>query len=210
MNVRSGGLMSRLLILITGFLLFFPLLNASDNTQDSEKKSWWQKRHDRPDIFYPHNAHLDVMQQEGDPCLLCHSFNRNKIVNPDHVKSLTTISNEPLEAICHDCHLDKHKAPFSCELCHTDPSAIWPSNHDFDYIKNHAEDARLDNGECSQCHLDLSFCTDCHFRRDTAKHQQHKLGYRNMHGIDARMNAYSCGRCHNASYCADCHRGGYR
>ncbi len=213
-ELRVGQMNKLKLIRCTSVLMLFLMMslagNASDTNSNPQDKSWWQKRHDRADIFYPHNAHMDVMKQEGDPCLLCHSFNRNKVVNAELVKSITTISNEPLEAVCHDCHVDKQKAPYECELCHNDPTVIWPENHNFDYIDQHAEDSRLDNGECQTCHLKLSFCTDCHFRRDRSKQRQHQLGYINTHGIDSRMNAYSCSRCHNAGYCADCHRGGSR
>jgi len=204
--------MSRVLLLILGFAVFTPLSIAADieNASASEKaeeKSWWQKRNERPDIFYPHNAHMEVMEKEGDPCLLCHTFNKTEVLQPDQVESLTRISNEPLEAICHECHLDRQKAPSRCELCHTDITAVIPSSHDFDYVANHGEDVQLDSSRCSECHVDASFCTDCHFRRDRSQRHVHKLGYRSLHGIDARMNTFSCGRCHNASYCADCHRG---
>jgi hypothetical protein len=197
-------------VYLSAFLLCSTVMaadvSADSKTDDAKKDSWWQKRHDRPDIFYPHKIHFKAMEQEGDPCLLCHSFAANQIVQPDHVKSITTISNEPLEAICHDCHVDKQKAPFKCDLCHIDKTAIWPTDHDYDYVNQHAEDSRLDDGECQTCHLDLSFCTDCHFRRDSTQYQQHQLGYLNAHGLDARLNTLSCGRCHNASYCSDCHR----
>lgn len=216
MPLTNGGLMNRLLFKVSGLLvavaiLFAAWVSAADTAVDadskvSKKDSWWQKRHDRPDIFYPHKIHFKAMEQEGDPCLLCHPFAANKVVQPDHIKSITTISNEPLEAICHDCHVDKHKAPFKCDLCHSDKTAIWPTDHDFDYVNQHAEDSRLDDGQCQSCHLDLSFCTDCHFTREATQYQQHQLGYLSAHGLDARINTLTCGRCHNASYCSDCHR----
>jgi hypothetical protein len=216
MHLTNGGLMNRLLFMLTGVLatvviLFTAWVSAADIPTDSEndsskKDSWWQKRHDRPDIFYPHKIHFKAMEQEGDPCLLCHSFGANRVVKPDDIKLITTISNEPLEAICHDCHVDKQKAAFKCDLCHVDKTAIWPADHDFDYINQHAEDSRLDDGQCQTCHLDMSFCTDCHFKRDTTKYNKHQPGYLNAHGLDARINTQSCGRCHNVSYCSDCHR----
>lgn len=204
--------MSRV-FLLTFCLAVFASFSIAAEIDDSPaggktvEKNWWQKRNERPDIFYPHNAHMAVMEKEGDPCLLCHSFSKTELTKPEQIVSLTRISNEPLKAICHECHLDRQKAPSRCELCHTDITAVIPSSHDFDYVANHGEDARLDNGRCGECHVDASFCTDCHFRRDNSQRHVHKLGYRSMHGIDARINTYSCGRCHNASYCADCHRG---
>ncbi len=208
--------MNKVALLFFASICFFTLLissmvfASSDSTDtkkiDNKKDSWWQKRHDRPDIFYPHKIHFKAMQKEGDPCLLCHSFSANHIVQLDDLKSVTTISNEPMEAICHDCHLDKQTAPFKCDLCHTDKTSIWPADHDFDYINQHAVDSRLDDGECQTCHLDLAFCTDCHFRRNSTEYLRHQPGYLNAHGLDARLQSQSCARCHNASYCADCHR----
>ncbi len=199
--------MSRVIFFTVLVALLCNTLIASENPPATGvDKSWWKNRHDRADIFYPHKAHFEVMTKMGDPCLLCHSFYRNKVIQPDNVRSLTTISNEPLQAICHNCHVDELNAPFRCTLCHKEPSAIWPFNHNFDYKRQHAEDARLDNGECQRCHLELSFCTDCHFRRDPTQRREHRIGYQNMHGIDARMNTISCGRCHNGDYCTDCHR----
>lgn len=176
-----------------------------------EEKSWWQKRDERSDIYYPHKAHFDAMEKEGDSCLLCHPFNKNSVADLEQFKKLNVISNEPLEAICHECHVSKLSAPSRCELCHDDPKKIWPSDHDLDYVTHHGEDARLDSSrpedkQCSSCHIDQSFCSDCHFRRDKIQRRIHGLGYRASHGIEARMNAASCSRCHNISYCSDCHR----
>lgn len=194
-----------LLLLLMLLFIGSSIVRAEDAGE--KEPSWWQQRHDRPDIFYPHQLHFKAMQQEGDPCLLCHSFARNDEPKVDQLKALTTIANEPLEAICHSCHVDRNSAPFKCDLCHTDPTAIWPRSHDNDYVNHHAEDGRLDEGECQSCHLDVSFCSDCHFHRDSSNHQQHELGYLQLHGIDARMNTLSCARCHSSRYCADCHRG---
>jgi len=177
-------------------------------SKPDEEKSWWQLRHDRGDIFYPHKAHFEAMEKEGDPCLMCHAFSKNSTTDPQRLKAINTIANEPLEAICHDCHMVRQTATTDCELCHTDMAAIWPADHDFDYSHNHSEAARLDRGECQSCHLDLSICTDCHFRRDRARQREHLPGYRSSHGLDARLSGIGCSRCHNASYCSSCHRGG--
>jgi len=186
--------------------------DAVKQQQQKDKKKepkWWEKRieqRDRADIYYPHNAHMEVMDQEGDSCMLCHSFNVINEVDKNVIESITTIANEPLETICHDCHVTDLRGPWRCQLCHPDPSAIWPDDHNFGYIKHHSEDARNDEQVCKTCHLDVAFCTDCHFRRDTSGKDYHPMGYQSRHGIDARMMASNCARCHNGFFCDDCHR----
>ena len=180
-------------------------------SEPEKEKSWWQKRDKRTDIYYPHKVHFEVMEREGDSCLLCHPFNKNSVTNIKQYEKLNAIANESLEAICHECHVTQLSAPSNCELCHDDPKKIWPKDHNLDYISHHGEDARLDSArpeedQCGSCHIDLSFCSDCHFRRGKTKRREHSLGYRASHGIDARMSAASCSRCHNINYCSDCHR----
>jgi hypothetical protein len=171
-----------------------------------EGRTWWEKREGRPDIYYPHNVHLEVMKEEGDSCMLCHSFEKTDIADPKRLAPLNAIANEPLKAVCHNCHVVEQRAPWRCDLCHDDRTKIWPDDHNFNYIQNHSEDGRRDEQACRECHLDLAFCTNCHFRRDVAgANSRHPLGYRTLHGIEARMSALSCGRCHNAQYCTECH-----
>ena len=79
-----------------------------------------------------------------------------------------------------------------------------------DYKNNHTEDAQADQDGCSECHKQLSFCTDCHFKRNFSGGfsgiRVHRLGYKTMHGLDARIAPAECGNCHQANYCSDCHR----
>ncbi len=174
-----------------------------------KKKIWWKARNakkSQADIFYPHNAHMQTMDEEGDSCLLCHTFNKNFELKQDRLRAITTIANESLEKICHDCHVDDLRAPWRCNLCHPDPEKIWPNDHNFNYTRHHSEDARRDEKICKTCHLDLSFCTNCHLRRDTSGADYHPMGYQSRHGMEARMMAGNCGRCHNSFYCRDCHR----
>ena len=190
-------------LLLTAFLAPTPAFAMNEQ----KEKHWWEKRNERPDIYYPHKIHMKVMEKEGDSCLLCHPFSRNDVTDLKQLKALNIIANEPLEAICHDCHVVRLTAPWRCNLCHNDPRKISPQDHNFDYVAHHREDARLDENKCRRCHIDLSFCTDCHFRRDPLQRRVHPLGYRSSHGIEARMNAAECGRCHNPGFCRDCHRG---
>ena len=184
-------------------------INETPDTETGEEKNWWQKRQHRDDIFYPHKAHMDNMMESGDSCMLCHPFSKNNIHDEKKLKPLNQINNEPLQAICHDCHVEKITAPSECRLCHRDPSTIWPQNHNHYYKNSHAQDARDDQESCGQCHKQLSFCTDCHFRRNSgggfSGTNVHKLGYRSLHGLDARIAPATCGSCHQSNYCSDCH-----
>ncbi|MCK5889258.1 MAG: hypothetical protein KAG19_04890 [Methylococcales bacterium] len=145
------------------------------------------------------------MEEEGDSCLLCHTFQKNTEHDEKKRKAINIIANEALEAICHDCHVTEVKAPWRCDVCHDDPKTIWPADHNSGYIENHGEDSKRNEKECKTCHLDTKFCSDCHFRRDTSGKGYHPLGYRSKHGLEARMMPANCSRCHNVFYCQDCH-----
>ena len=188
------------------FLLAFMTTTVLGGAPSLKNKTWWEKRMQREDIYYPHIIHKQAMDQEGDSCMLCHSFSKNKLTDEQQLKALTTIANEPLEKVCHDCHVDDLRAPWRCDLCHKDKTKIWPDDHNFNYIDNHGEDARRNEAICRTCHLEVSYCSDCHFRRDTSGPDYHPMGYQSSHGIEARLMASNCGRCHNSMYCDDCHR----
>ncbi len=173
--------------------------------KEKKSESWYKDRNERSDIYYPHKAHYEVMEEEGDSCLLCHSFQENTLNDEPNRKALNIIANEALEQICHDCHVTELRGPWRCELCHDKKEAIWPADHNSGYIQNHATDARQDTEVCKTCHIDTKFCTDCHFRRDTSGKGYHPLGYRAKHGLEARMMPSNCSRCHNYFYCRDCH-----
>ena len=184
-------------------------INETSDAEIKEEKSWWQLRQERSDIFYPHKPHINIMEQGGDACMLCHPFSKNNIHDEKKLKPLNQINNEPLEAICHDCHVEKINAPSECRLCHPNPSTIWPQDHNYDYKNSHAEDAQADQESCGECHKQLSFCTDCHFKRNLSGGfsgtSVHKLGYKTLHGLDARIAPATCGSCHQVNYCSDCH-----
>jgi hypothetical protein len=172
---------------------------------DEKDKKWWKLREKRTDIYYPHNAHMQVMEEEGDSCLLCHPYTSNQIKTLPNLKELTVIANEALKPICHSCHVDEMRGPWRCDLCHDNKEKIWPIDHRSDYVNHHAEIAKQNRQWCTECHLDMNFCTDCHLRRDTSGQGYHPLGYRTLHGLEARFDPARCGRCHNEVYCSDCH-----
>lgn len=182
-------------------ILTLPLFAA-----EKKEKTWWEKREGQPDIYYPHNAHKEVMEKKGDPCMICHPFSGTAIKDIKLLERLTPTVNEPLLAICHSCHMEELSATSECGICHKDPQKIWPDDHNYDYKNRHGEDARVEPARCVRCHKSPSFCTECHFMRDRMGRDVHNLGYRGSHGIDARISPGDCGKCHNSSYCKDCHR----
>jgi hypothetical protein len=186
--------------IITISLMFLSLATLA-----TEEPTWWQERQNRDDIYYPHNKHEATMQQKGDTCLLCHSFAKTTIRDPKILSQINVIANEALAPICHECHKTNIEAPWDCKVCHPNPATIWPPNHQFDYTNHHATDGK-DEAACRECHIELSFCTDCHFKRNQPT-QVHPLGYRSWHGLEARSSALNCGRCHSGMYCQRCHRG---
>ncbi len=186
--------------------IFLSLMAAlGHGNAGTEVQSWWKQRMERPDIYYPHQAHFQVMQQRGDSCMLCHSFAANHQHDLPRLETLNAIANEPLEAICHSCHVDEKQAPSRCDVCHSNPQEVWPADHDFDYTNAHSIDAELNPESCTTCHIAVSFCTDCHFGREANPSVGHNLGYINIHGLDARTDTFSCGVCHTSNYCQDCH-----
>ncbi|MDH3973066.1 MAG: hypothetical protein OEV42_02195 [Deltaproteobacteria bacterium] len=185
-------------------LLILPAL-PSLAADKSEEKRWWEKREGMEDLYFPHNEHFKAMKDE-DPCMSCHIFTKNSVTDLKKLEALTIIANEPLEVICHECHVDSLKAPSECTLCHKKPDTIWPEDHRYNYIENHGNDSAIDETACKKCHMSNAFCTDCHFRRDSGKSRVHNPAYMGSHGIEARTSPGKCGKCHKGRYCDNCHR----
>ena len=69
-------------LLFAVFITLFPALGQGSpekmpeptEQNDEDDNKWWKIREKRTDIYYPHNAHMDVMEQEGDSCMLCHPY----------------------------------------------------------------------------------------------------------------------------------------
>lgn len=182
------------------------IVAEADETGAETAQRWWEKRQEiKPDIYFPHNLHIEALEQEGDVCALCHSFQKTGETDPELIKEMTVIVNEPLKAICHDCHVDEQRAPWRCTVCHVDKTTIWPDDHNFNYIQHHGSIARDNEQPCRECHIELSFCSDCHFRREISGMGYHPMGYITLHGMEARVMPGNCGRCHNNRYCDDCH-----
>lgn len=197
------------LVLIAMLAISAPVLISSpfqSKTETETEQRWWEKRKERkPDIYFPHNLHIEALKKEGDVCALCHSFQKTGETDLELIKELTMVINEPLKSICHDCHVVERRAPWRCTICHTDKTTIWPEDHNFNYVQHHGTVARKNEQPCRECHIELSFCSDCHFRREASGIGYHPLGYITLHGMEARAMPGNCGRCHNNRYCDQCH-----
>ena len=187
-------------------LLGLLLIATSAIHGEEEARPWWEVRKERRDLRpFPHRAHREALAKRDDACLACHPFTPVEGGEPDALRRLTAIANEPLEAICHQCHLEERSAPATCTLCHTAPERIRPDDHGADYTRFHAEAGR-EPTPCLRCHLELRFCTDCHLRRNPEQRLMHPLGWRQRHGLEARLDPLECATCHTTGYCRDCHR----
>lgn len=173
------------------------------------EKKWWEERREGADLHYPHKLHMEVMERRGDLCMACHPFSPLEGArNVRLVERLTVISNEPLKAVCHRCHLVEVSAPGLCSICHRRPETVRPRDHGFDFSTRHGVEAVADKEDCARCHVNASFCTDCHFRRDASRRRVHVLGFRFSHGLAGRLQTARCGACHGAAYCRRCHERG--
>ena len=101
-------------VLIAVFAFSVTVLNSNPLQSKTEKEQrWTEKREKRkPDIYFPHNVHLEALKKEGDVCALCHSFQKTSETNLELIKDLTVVINEPLKAMCHDCHVVEQRAPW--------------------------------------------------------------------------------------------------
>lgn len=85
-------------------------------TPPAEEKRWWEKRHEiRPELYFPHIAHEEAMKKSGITCLSCHPFTALDESDPEKAATLARVANEPLEAICHSCHVDDRSGPSAAE-----------------------------------------------------------------------------------------------
>ena len=117
---------------------------------------------------------------------------------------------------CMECHQEE-----DCASCHTEnlsePFSVHPPN--FEVM--HAVDARLDMGNCTDCHKAETFCAACHVRTRVsaiepndppARVDFHPPGWLDTsapdnHAVAARRNIIECASCHQENDCVQCHRG---
>jgi hypothetical protein len=172
---------------------------AADSTADARAK-------------FDHDRHARVLRNSNVTCIDCHRF--DALITADSevdAKPLSAQAMHPGSAPCHFCHTAEEthvsSAPMACTTCHDNLQPLRPADHDFAWLKVHANMARVDSARCESCHRQAE-CMDCHTRRDSIQTRMHDRNFRSFHGIQARANPMQCSSCHRQDFCVRCHEGG--
>lgn len=109
---------------------------------------------------------------------------------------------------CTTCHTQNF-----CQNCHEGDN-LDRLTHPLNYETTHALEAQSRQKECSVCHMDRSFCIECHSERQVMPHN-HTAGWVNnlrsdggRHSSEALNDIESCIACHEqnaAQTCQPCH-----
>ncbi|MGA2449949.1 MAG: cytochrome c3 family protein [Polyangiaceae bacterium] len=117
---------------------------------------------------------------------------------------------------CASCHQDTF-----CTDCH-DGRVRPRSVHPNDYLDMHPIEARMGTQRCQSCHLEQSFCLDCHIRagvseasplnsRDSGRFHPPKSVWSDApagaghHAFEAERGLSGCVSCHTERDCITCH-----
>jgi hypothetical protein len=133
--------------------------------------------------------HAEHLEDRGLLCYDCHTTTSHKRAGQSDSVSMAT---------CAMCHNDQG-APAACDYCHTEPE----NAHAVDFMKDHGEQARINEDQCLRCHHDRkAFCDTCHGYPSP----NHFSGtWRYTHAADAAADPESCDACHDERYCSQCH-----
>jgi hypothetical protein len=183
--------------------------------------------------FYSHKKHLNVGLECKDchqgiekkdvvePYLLpiiesCQTCHTEKKVKPqshsseymhshgDDAKS-KTIKIDASQT-CSACH-----APVFCQYCHEGDN-LDRVTHPLNYAFIHSMDAAGKERECSACHIERSFCAECHRQYFIIPHN-HVAGWATpyvggTHVDEARIDLENCLACHESNAEQTCQKSG--
>lgn len=109
---------------------------------------------------------------------------------------------------CTTCHTQNF-----CQTCHEGDN-LGRLTHPLNYEVTHALEAQSRQKECAVCHMDRSFCIECHSERQVMPHN-HRAGWVNnlrsdggRHSSEALNDIESCIACHEQNAvqtCQPCH-----
>jgi len=147
--------------------------------------------------------HVEHAKRNGS-CISCH-------VNTAHPEPTrgTAIS---LMGQCYECHgtPEYPEASTDCRLCHPSDYELRPASHkEATWNSEHGGIAIADRRQCSLCHVDSSFCTDCHGLE--MPHPEDWARGRSGHAGVAEQNRALCATCHDEKpdLCSMCHHKAY-
>ncbi len=111
----------------------------------------------------------------------------------------------PPMSACIGCHVKKN-AQKDCIICHETSKGKIPPNHRSSlWIRQHGDDASLDDGvSCRICHA-RNDCQECH-QGDNLLPRVHPPGFQFKHPLEIRTGRIECAACHEEqSFCIECH-----
>ncbi len=147
-------------------------------------------------------------------CEVCHNDVSTSASSVDsHIPGMGT---GPGMNLCVTCH-NGMRAPNECTTCHVEgrgkiqeERGKIPADHtnsEWIRLRQHGDDAKLDNAEsCMACHQ-RSWCMECHQGDNLFfGNRPHQPGYEFKHPLDVRSGRIECASCHeSSSFCAECH-----
>lgn len=168
------------------------------------------------EVIFSHDKHTD---RDSD-CEDCHGKD-----DPTEV----AMESRSMD-MCFKCH-EGRRGVEDCSICHKRTDILVPTDHDFEWIHVHGEEARQSDERCLMCH-NRDHCQECHeggnpiptqsmetslflpygpqVAADELRVQRaHDLNYRYTHALDASGKDSDCISCHDfESFCSDCHAPG--
>jgi hypothetical protein len=152
----------------------------------------------------------------SNECSTCHLREEN-LLPASHVPTFkhnhsdlarAQVKDISADMTCTTCHTQNF-----CQDCHEGDN-LDRLTHPLNYEMTHALEAQSRERECAVCHMERSFCFECHRERGIMPHN-HKAGWANnipnnggRHSIEALNDMESCIACHeqNAEQtCQPCH-----
>jgi len=148
--------------------------------------------------YIPHFSHKKHVSDENVECTTCHTG----IMDSEQ----PVVTHLPTMQTCFTCHASKIKeVPQDCYTCHTPDQKLTPKSHTVAWKKTHGMPANAGREECSTCHVNESFCQNCHFG-DNVTQQSHPMNWEYSHGVEAKQQSSNCSTCHeNKQFCVECH-----
>jgi len=165
-----------------------------------------------PDMVTCMNCHQQQKQKISSDCQTCHkpserllpaSHTTNFIHNHSDLARLNAVEMSGNKQ-CSTCHQQSF-----CQTCHEGDN-IERITHPLNYQFTHALEAQGKEKQCSTCHVERSFCLDCHRDFQVIPHN-HVPGWVNpidggRHRLEAANDLDACMSCHEQDAQQNCQR----